>query len=65
MNDGYIRDGRGRIVGKMDGSWIRDGRGRLVAHYSESEDVTRGAGGRIVGRGDQRGRALGEDERGK
>lgn len=60
MNDDYIRNREGRIVGRVDRNWIRDGQGRLIARYDEAEDVTRRADGRIVGRGGQRLRELGD-----
>ena len=62
MNDGYIRNREGKIIGRMDGNWLRDGQGRLVARYDESDKRTRERNGRIVGDGDQRLRALRNQE---
>lgn len=61
MNDGYIRNREGKIVGRYDGSTIRDGIGRIVAKL-DGDGYTRNRSGRIIGRGDQRLRALGESE---
>jgi hypothetical protein len=58
MNDGYIRDGTGHIVGKQDGKWLRDGTGKILAKYDEPDDRTRDRTGKIVGSGDQRMREL-------
>ena len=58
MNDGYIRNREGKIIGRFDGDWLRDGTGKLVARYDESDNRTRTREGRIVGDGDQRLRAL-------
>ena len=63
MKDGYIRDGTGRIVGRMDGNWLRDGTGKLVARYDAWDNRTRTREGKIVGDGDQRLRELGRAER--
>ncbi len=65
MEDGFLRNRKGRIVGRFDGNWLRDGTGRLVARCDESDNRTRDATGRIVGSGDQRMRALGEKKQGK
>jgi hypothetical protein len=65
MNEIYIRDRTGRIIGRMDGNWLRDGTGKLLARYDASDNRTRDARGRIVGDGDQRLRALGQGERPK
>ena len=54
MKDAYLRDGTGKIIGKLDGNWLRDGTGRLLARYDESDDRTRSAAGKIIGTGDQR-----------
>jgi hypothetical protein len=54
MNDGYIRNREGRIIGRMDGNWLRDGTGRLLARYDESDRKTRTREAKIVGDGDQR-----------
>ena len=62
MNDGYIRNREGRIIGRMDGNWLRDGTGRLLARYDESDRRTRTREGKIVGDGDQRLRELGGDK---
>lgn len=55
MNDGYIRNREGKIVGRetSDG-WLRDGTGKLVAKYDEGDDRTRTREGEIVGSGDLR-----------
>jgi hypothetical protein len=60
MNDGYIRNREGRIVGRYDRNWLRDGTGKLVARYDTSDDRTRDRSGRIAGSGDQRLRELGD-----
>ena len=60
MNDQYLRDRTGKIIGKQDGNWLRDGTGRLVARFDESDNRTRTAQGKIVGSGDQRLRQLGK-----
>ena len=60
MNDGYIRNREGQIVGRYDRNWVRDGTGKLVARYDKSDDRTRDRSGRIVGDGDQRLRQLHE-----
>jgi hypothetical protein len=60
MNDGYIRDRQGKIIGRYDGDWLRDGTGKLVARYDEWDNRTRDARGKIVGDGDQRLRSLGD-----
>jgi len=54
MNDNYIRNREGRIIGRMDGNWIRDGVGKLVARYDSADDRTRTKAGVIVGNGDLR-----------
>jgi hypothetical protein len=58
MNDGFIRNREGKIIGRYDGKWLRDGTGKLVARYDERDNRTRDARGRIVGNGDQRLRSL-------
>jgi hypothetical protein len=58
MNDGYIRNREGKIIGRYDGKWLRDGTGKLVARYDKSDDRTRTHDGKIVGSGDQRLRKL-------
>jgi len=60
MNDGFIRNREGRIIGRMDGAWLRDRTGKLVARYDKSDDTTRDSSGRRVGKGDQRLRKLGD-----
>ena len=60
MKDAYSRDGTGRIIGRIDGAWLRDRMGKLVARYDKSDDTTRDRSGRIVGKGDQRLRKLGD-----
>ena len=62
MNDNYIRDRTGRIIGRFDGNILRDGTGKIVARYDEWDSRTRDGRGRIVGDGDQRLRALGKTE---
>ena len=61
MNDNYIRNREGKIIGRMDGNWLRSGEGKLLARYDASDDRTRDANGKIVGNGDQRLRVLGKD----
>ncbi len=63
MKAGYIRDGTGRIIGRIAGKWLRDGTGQLVARYDEWDGGTRDRTGKIVGGGDQRLKSLGEGER--
>jgi len=58
MNDGYIRNREGKIIGRYDRNWIRDGTGKLIARYDDWDNRTRDANGKIVGVGDQRLRAL-------
>ena len=60
MNDNYIRNREGKIIGRMDGNWLRDGTGKLVARYDEWDNRTRDSSGRILGDGDQRLRKLGD-----
>lgn len=60
MNDNYIRNREGKIIGGWDGKWLRDGTGKLLARYDESDNRTRDRSGRIVGNGDQRLRKLGD-----
>lgn len=59
MNDNYIRNRTGKIIGKEDGHWLRDGTGKLVARHDKSDDFTRDRVGKIVGKGDQKLRLLG------
>ena len=59
MNDNYIRNRAGKIIGRFDGHWLRDGTGKLVARHDKSDDFTRDRTGKIVGKGDQRLRLLG------
>ena len=54
MNDGFLRDRNGNILGRFDGNWLRDREGRLISRYDESDDRTRKATGEIVGSGDLR-----------
>lgn len=54
MNDGYIRNREGKIIGRLDGNWLRDGTGKLVARYDKAGDRTRTREGVIVGSGDLR-----------
>jgi len=61
MNDNYIRNRTGRIIGRFDGQWLRDGHGKLVAKYDSGDNRTRDRTGRIVGSGDQRLRQLGPE----
>ncbi|MEI7729371.1 MAG: hypothetical protein WCO56_07350 [Verrucomicrobiota bacterium] len=58
MNDKYIRDRTGKIIGFFDGDFIRDGAGRILGKYTKSDNYTRDRGGKIVGKGDQRMRLL-------
>jgi hypothetical protein len=58
MNDGYLRNATGKIIGRFDGNWLRDGTGKLVSRFDKSDNRTRSADGRIVGDGDQRMRLL-------
>ena len=60
MNDNYLRNREGKIIGRMDGNWLRDGKGRLLARYDKSDERTRDRSGRIMGNGDQRLRKLGD-----
>jgi hypothetical protein len=61
MNDNFIRNQEGKIIGRVDGAWLRDGTGKLVAKYDASDDRTRTREGKIVGNGDQRLRAIGKN----
>ena len=54
MKDGYIRDGTGRIIGRIDGNWLRDRNGKLVSRYDAWDNRTRDRNGKIMGSGDQR-----------
>ena len=65
MNDGFLRNREGKIIGRFDGQWLRDGHGKLVARYDASDNRTRDRNGFIVGTEDQRLRALGETEQEK
>lgn len=60
MNDGYLRDRTGKIIGRIDGNWLRSGEGKLLSRYDKSDDRTRDANGKIMGNGDQRLRKLGD-----
>lgn len=62
MNDNYLRNREGKIIARVDGNTLRDGTGKIVAIYHETENVTRDRTGRIVGKGNQTLRALGERE---
>ena len=63
MNDNFLRNREGRIIARVDGNTLRDGTGKIVAIYHATEDVTRDRTGRIVGKGNQMLRALGQQER--
>ena len=65
MNDGYKRNGTGKISGRIDANWFRDGSGNLLSRYDKSDDRTRSASGKIIGSGDQRLRSLGGGEKPK
>ena len=65
MNDGFIRNREGRIIGRMDGAWLRDRTGKLVARYDEWDNRTRTREGKIVGDGDLRLLELGRREQPK
>ena len=58
MNDNYIRNREGKIIGRMDGNWLRSGEGKLLARYDKADDRTRNTNGIIIGSGDQRLRLL-------
>jgi hypothetical protein len=60
MNDKFIRNREGKIIGRMDGNWLRDGTGKLLARYDESDRRTRTREGKILGDGDQRLRLIGD-----
>jgi hypothetical protein len=60
MNDNFIRDRTGHIIGRFDGNILRDGTGKIVARHDKFDDRTRDGRGRIVGDGDQRLRVLGK-----
>jgi hypothetical protein len=64
MNDNFIRNREGKIVGRFDGNILRDGAGKIVAKYDAWDKRTRDRSGRIVGDGDQRLRQLGKDQTG-
>ena len=49
MNDNYIRNREGKIIGRTDGDWLRDGTGKYVARYDKWDDRTRTREGKIVG----------------
>ena len=63
MNDNFLRNREGKIIGRMDGAWLRDGTGKLVAKYDESDRRTRTREGKIVGDGDQRLRQIGPTDK--
>lgn len=58
MNDNYIRNREGKIIGRMDGNWLRDGTGKLLARYDKVDDRTRTSSGKIIGNHDVRLRML-------
>ncbi len=60
MNDNYIRNREGKIIGRIYGNWLRNGTGKLLARYDEWDNRTRTREGKIVGDGDQRLRELGK-----
>lgn len=62
MNDGYIRNAGGKIIGKFDGAILRDGTGKIVAKHDTWDSRTRDRNGRIVGSGDIRLFQLGKDQ---
>lgn len=62
MNDGFLRNREGKIIGKFDGQWLRDGHGKLVAKFDSSNERTRTREGKIVGNGDLRLFQLGKDQ---
>ena len=62
MNDGYLRNRAGKIIGRFDGAILRDGTGKIVAKYDSSDDRTRTREGKIVGNGDLRLFQLGKDQ---
>ncbi len=51
MNDGFMLNREGKIIGRFDGNWLREGTGKLVARHDESENRTRDRNGKIVGSG--------------
>ena len=64
MNDNFLRNREGKIIARIDGTnTLRDGTGKIVAIYHATEDVTRDRTGRIVGKGNQMLRSLGQQER--
>ena len=63
MNSNFLRNREGKIIARVDGTTLRDGSGKIVAIYHATEDVTRDRTGRIVGKGNQMLRALGQRER--
>ena len=62
MNDNYIRNRTGKIIGRMDGNWLRDGTGKLLSRYDKADDRTRTREGKIVGTGDLRLFELGKSQ---
>jgi YD repeat-containing protein len=62
MNDKYVRDGTGKIIGKWDGDWLRDGTGKLISRHDKWDGRTRTWKGEIAGPGDQRLRQLAKGE---
>jgi hypothetical protein len=54
MNDVFIRNREGKIVGRFDGNLLRDGTGKIAARYDAGDNRTRDRSGRIVGNADLR-----------
>ena len=54
MNNEFIRNRDGRIVGRFDGNWLRDRTGKLVSRYDKWDDRTRAADGKIITSKDHR-----------
>ena len=65
MNDDYIRNREGKIIGRFDGNWLRDGTGKLVARYDKWDDTTRDRFGPNSRRWRPANARLGEAERPK
>jgi len=62
MSDNWLRNREGKIIARVDRNTLRDGTGKIVAVYHPSEDITRDRTGRIVGKGNQTLRVLGQKE---
>jgi len=62
MNENYLRDRTGKIVGRFDGNILRDGTGKIVARYDAWDNRTRDRNGRNVGNGDLRLFQLGKNQ---